>query len=155
MTRILRPTALLFALSILPGLAAAAGLVLHDPWVREAPPMASMLAGYVTIENTGAKAEAIVSASSPAFGDVEIHRTIIKDGMARMIKQDRLVIPAHGKMVLAPGGYHLMMMMPKRPLHAGDTVEVTLSLENGQKITTTMPVRKANDGDGMHMNMPH
>lgn len=155
MTRILRPTALLFALSILPGLAAAAGLVLHDPWVREAPPMASMLAGYVTIENTGAKAEAIVSASSPAFGDVEIHRTMIKDGMARMIKQDRLVIPAHGKMVLAPGGYHLMMMMPKRPLHAGDKVEVTLTLENGQKITTTMPVRKANDGDGMHMNMPH
>ena len=69
------------------------------------------------IANPGPKI-IIVGASSPQFEMVEIHRTEIVDGMARMIPQDRLPVPAGGSVTLEPGGLHLMLIQAKQPLQA-------------------------------------
>jgi len=140
----------LLALTAAPALAAA-GLSAHEPWVREAPPMARMLAGYVTLKNATGQPVTITGAESPAFGAVELHRSVIKNGVAHMIKQDHVTVPAHGKFSFEPGGYHLMLMQPKHPLKAGDNVKMTLRLKDGRTLSFTMPVRKANGG-AMHMN---
>lgn len=148
---------LLLGLISLPAMAGE-DLVVHNPWVREPPPMARMLAGYVTLENKTGHAIKIIGASSPAFGAVEMHRSVIKNGMAEMIKQDHVTVPAHGSFSFSPGHYHLMLMRPKRALKAGDTVRMTLRSAHGLRLSFEMPVRKAGAGEGgmpMPMNMKH
>lgn len=145
----------LLALAAAPAMAAE-GLTAHQAWVREAPPMARMLAGYVTLKNSTGHPMKITGAESPAFASVEMHRSIIKNGVAHMIKQDHVTIPANGKFSFEPGGYHLMLMQPKHALKAGDSVKMTLRLDDGRTLSFDMPVRKAGAGEGaMHMQMKH
>ena len=118
-----------------------------DAWVREAPPNASMLAGYVTITNNSDQERILKSAKSKQFKMVEIHKTIVEDGVAKMRRQDDLPIPAGASLVLEPGSYHLMLMRPNSPLKANDEVTVTVSLQSGddvKEIDIIMPVKKPN-----------
>lgn len=128
--------------------AAATTVVVKNPWIREAPPAASAMAGYMVLENSGATVQALTGATSTAFDDVMAHRTVIKNGMASMVHVAKVEIPAHGKLVFAPGGYHLMLMQPKRALHVGDKVKITLEFANGSKLPVEYTVRKtAPDGN--------
>lgn len=114
-------------------------------WVREAPPNASMMAGYVTILNNSDQNRIITSAKSKQFSMVEIHKTIIEDGVSKMRRQNDLPIPAGGSIELKPGSYHLMLMGPKSALQANDEVTVTLGLKQGdqiEEVDITMPVQK-------------
>jgi copper(I)-binding protein len=100
-------------------------------WIREAPPGMSMMAGYLNIRNNGDKDVAILSATSAAFMDIEMHKTKITDKTARMIKQERLLIPKGGGIELSPGGFHLMLMMPIKPLKEGDKVDIKFKRDAG------------------------
>ncbi|MEJ2114609.1 MAG: copper chaperone PCu(A)C [Gammaproteobacteria bacterium] len=120
-------------------------------WVREAPPNASAMAGYVTITNNSKQDHILTFAKSKQFNAVEIHRTIIKDGVAKMRRQDDLPIPAGGSLELKPGSYHLMLMSPKTTFKANDeiTVTVCLKLDDDPKaeikeVDIVMPIQKAN-----------
>jgi copper(I)-binding protein len=46
--------------------------------------------------------------------------------MMKMIKQDFMPIPAHGKLTLKPGGWHIMMIQPKKVPKEGDSVVIKL-----------------------------
>lgn len=123
----------------------------EDAWIREAPPNASMLAGYVTITNNSDQERILTSAKSKQFKMVEIHKTIVEDGVAKMRRQDDLAIPAGGSLVLEPGSYHLMLMHPTEQLKANDQVTVTVKLKSAEPANTeideidiVMPVKKPN-----------
>jgi copper(I)-binding protein len=123
--------------------AAAAGPVtVQNPWIREAPPTASALAGYMVLVNPGDNPHTLVNTTSADFGNIMAHRTVVENGMARMIHAGKLEVPAHGKLTFAPGGYHLMLMQPKRALHAGDEVNITLEFADGSKLPVAFTVRK-------------
>ncbi len=141
----------LSALLLMSGTAAAAGPGLHvvDPWVREAPPGMTVLAAFMMLRNDSGQTQRVVGVSSPQFGHVEMHRSVVRNGVARMLKQKRLEVPAHGALTLAPGGYHLMLFDPTTALHAGDKVKLTLHLDNGTEVPVTAVVRKGPMG-GMH-----
>ncbi len=48
---------------------------------------------------------------------------------------DRIIVPAQGSVVLAPGGYHIMMMGLVEPLTVGSALNVTLTFEvSGDKV---------------------
>ena len=118
-----------------------------DAWVREAPPNASMMAGYVTIKNNSNQERILTFAKSNQFNMVEIHRTIVEDGVAKMRQQDDLPIPAGGSLELKPGSYHLMLIGPKSALKATDEVTVTVCLkldDDIKEIDIIMPVKKPN-----------
>lgn len=120
-------------------------LNVHDAWVRAAPPNATAMAGYLTINNPSQLDYTLISANSPQFNKVEFHRTVITDGVARMRRQDELNIPAGNSLTLKPGDFHLMLLTPKAPLHIDDQVSVTLSIKNSdgiEEIMITMPVKK-------------
>lgn len=121
--------------------ALADGLMVLDPWIREAPPTAPALGGFMVVHNHSDREQAIVGASSPAFGQVELHRTVADGGVMRMVHQERIAIPAQGQVVLEPGGYHLMLMQPRQPLKAGDTVAVTLRFDDGGSAAVNYAVR--------------
>ncbi|RRQ20861.1 copper chaperone PCu(A)C [Thiohalobacter thiocyanaticus] len=146
----------LFLLCLLgPGPALAADLQVEDPWVRAGPPTARVMAGYMTLHNPGASDREIVRVTSPAFERVELHLSRVEDGMARMIPQDALRIPAHGSLELAPGGYHLMLFNPAAPLQPGDKVELTLQDAAGNRLQVSVPVRLPTDGDAGHSHHHH
>lgn len=134
---------------------AGEGVMAENAWIREAPPGASALAGYLTLHNHGDKERSIVGAGSPAFGNVMLHRTEMEKGMAKMVHQKRVNIPAGKSVTFKPNDYHLMMMKPKHALKAGDKVEVTLEFKNGESLTVTHVVRGGNDNMGNMGGMGH
>ena len=136
--------------SVCIGAAHAETLNITEAWVREAPPTSAVNAAYMHIANPGAKEQVITGASSPQFDTVEIHRTEIVDGMARMLPQERLVIPANGSVSLEPNGLHLMLIQAKQPLQAGEHVEINLSLDGGATQKVDAEVRP-----GMAEGMDH
>jgi copper(I)-binding protein len=134
------------------------GIMIHDQWVREAPPNAKMLAGYFSIMNMSKQDRILIGASSPQFKKVELHRSIMEGGMAKMVAQKKVEIPAGQTVKFEPGSYHLMLMHPVKPLKAGDTVELTLKFSNGDTMKFNSTVKKGKGGGGhehmhMHMNM--
>lgn len=142
--------AILLPLCTSSALTAESTLSVRDAWIREAPPAASVLAGYMVIENQGAESRELITAESAAFRAIELHRSVVEGGVARMARQDTLSIPAGGKLALQPGGYHLMLMAPQKPLRAGDEATVTLGFDNGERLAVTMRVRKVDGADHQH-----
>lgn len=146
-------TGLLSAL-LFSSLAQAQSLMFHNAWSPEAPPVAPVMAGYVQIDNNGDQDIAITGASCPDFNKVEIHDMKHQDGMMRMIKQDKLVIPAGKQVDLAPGGLHMMLMKPKHPIKNGDKLPVTFQLDNGETAEVNFVV-KARSMQTQHNGMQH
>ena len=154
--RSLFPALSLFLLLMPAVFAARAGeLQVEDPWVRAGPPTARVMAGYLTLHNHGETAREIVRVTSPAFARVEMHLSRIEDGMARMIPQDTLRIPAGGKLELAPGGYHLMLFEPAAPLQLDDEVELTLQAGDGATLSVSAVVRMPGEPNGDHSHHNH
>ncbi len=119
----------------------AADVIVDDPWVAEPPPGARVAGAFMGLENASAQARTLVGVNSPSAERVEIHRTVFKEGMARMLPQDKLIIPAHAKITLKPGDYHLMLIRPQ-PLRIGDRVELNLELDDGTHIPVIAAVRE-------------
>lgn len=122
------------------------GIHIKDAWVKAAPPGVKVLAAYMEINNSGDKPQVITGVSSPAFGSVEIHRSVIHNNMAHMEHLKELAIPAKGSAVLQQGGLHLMLMEAKKPLRSGDKVDMTFTLGSGEKIAVTAEVRSGKMG---------
>lgn len=148
-------SAFVFALSVAATtLQAAEPLNVSGAWVREGPPNTAVLAAYMRIGNPSPADIVIVAANSPQFERVEIHRTEIQDGIARMLRQDRLVVPAGGGVDLAPGGLHIMLIQALQPLAPGAWVEIDLQLSNGGRQQISAEVRPGT-ADGMDHNHHH
>lgn len=71
-----------------------------------------MAAGYLEISNRSATAIRIDRVASPEYGSVEMHETVIEDGIARMRDIPVLDIAAGETVVFERGGKHLMLMQP-------------------------------------------
>lgn len=100
-------------------------VVLDEAWVRAAPQGAPM-AGYFRIHNGTAAVLSCDRASSPDFGAIEIHRSLIEDGMSRMLRDQVLEVAPGAEGRAEPGGLHLMLFRPQRPLVPGDQSRITL-----------------------------
>lgn len=110
---------------------AASDLVITDPASRATPAGAPTGIGYMTIANKGEVPDRLVSASSPLADHVEIHEMSVANGIMTMHPvPGGLAVPAHGSVTLKPGSYHLMLIGPKQPFKAGDTIPVTLTFEH-------------------------
>jgi copper(I)-binding protein len=110
---------------------AADTLMITNAWIREAPPGAPMLAGYLCLNNTADTPVTLVGVESPVFEYIMMHRTETVDGMARMLHQDQVVVAAGTRVCFEPGGLHLMMPAPEQRLVAGDQLELNLQFADG------------------------
>jgi protein SCO1/2 len=113
-----------------------------DAWIRETPPGITMMAGYMALRNNTSRSQVLVAASSSAFETVMIHRTIVKDGMAGMVHASQIELKPNASLIFAPGGYHLMLMNPKRTLRTGDPVVINLEFRGGLVLPAAFEVRK-------------
>jgi len=94
-------------------------------------PGVAMMAGYLTLTNAGTATIELRGASSDAFDRIEIHRTIVEDGQARMEPVDAIAIDPGERLRLEPGGLHLMMFRPQRVPQVGDTMSIVLHTDSG------------------------
>ncbi|GHH51305.1 copper chaperone PCu(A)C [[Pseudomonas] boreopolis] len=113
-------------------------------WIRlPANAAMPMSAGFGRFANACKAQAEVVSASSPAFGDVSLHETTQVDGVSRMREVEALPLPAGGKAELRPGGLHLMLMQAKQPLREGERLPVAFKLRDGREVLGELEVRKA------------
>ena len=135
----------LFAVLLLPLTATARDCApqVKDGWIRLLPGGMPMQAGFGRIENRCAMPATLVSASSAAYASVELHESRVVDGVNRMRAVPELRIAPEGAAVLQPGGLHLMLMRPLRPLAEGDVARLRLVLADGRRVFAEFPVRRA------------
>lgn len=119
----------------------------ESAWIRLLPGELPA-AGYLVLRNDADTSRKLVSADSTDFGHVMLHQSVQSSGMSHMRHVMGIDIPAHGTATLAPGGYHLMLMQPKRALKVGQTVTVVLHFADGATQSVAFAVKPANADGG-------
>jgi periplasmic copper chaperone A len=128
-------------------------LKITGAWAKAMLPGQPVGGGYLTIENAGAEADRLVSATTDATPDLQIHEMKMEGDVMKMRQlADGLEIPAGGKVELKPGGYHLMFMAMKEPLKQGGMVKVTLKFEKAGEVEVALPVEAADAMGPGHMH---
>jgi len=130
---------ILIILALLCPASAFAELGISDARIKHLPPSVPVRAGYMTIHNPSQVAVVIDSIYSDAFTSIEIHRSVMQDGMRRMDPVDKLQIAPGASLQLAPGGLHLMML-PLEPTRPGNEIEIILQLDDGSEQPVKMKV---------------
>jgi len=105
----------------------------NNYWLRAAPPNAMMQAAYGELTNNTNGDLVLTNAYSPAFGMTEIHKTVITDGVARMIHQGELIIKKGAKLNFQPGGLHIMLMHPIIKFQQGDRIKINFIYQQNDK----------------------
>lgn len=121
-----------------------AELDIKNAVVPEAPPTAKVLTAYMQLHNPADTLQTVVSISSAQFERIEMHRTEIADGIAKMKPVEHIRIPAGESAELKEGGMHLMMYRPDSRYRAGDCVELVLHFANNstQRIRASVEKRQ-------------
>jgi hypothetical protein len=144
-----RQVVLAFVLAALPAVALAAGAAspvgqpplpdvhAQTPWFRYLLPNLPA-AGYMVLRNTGNGTAILTGASSPDCGSLMLHQSHEESGTSRMSMVSDITVPAHGSVVFAAGGYHLMCMEPK--LKVGQRVPFALHFKDGSVLLLVAPV---------------
>jgi len=118
-----------------------------------APPPGGMAAAYFTITDTGAP-DRLVAVRAPDFRSVSLEKyDKAGDGAESMVGIHKPVtITATTRLVLQPGGDHVMLMNATRALHRGDRVVLRLTFAHAGSVTLQVPV-VADTGPSMGGNM--
>lgn len=84
----------------------------------------------------------LVGVSTPAAGVAEVHQMKMQGDVMRMRAVPTLELPRGEKVVLSPGGYHVMLMELKTSLVPGSTVPMTLTFKDasGKRSTQKLNV---------------
>ena len=118
----------------------ASQLRVENGWVAEIPPVLKVTAALMVLHNDGTTPRYLVGASSPATESIEVHKSIVVDDLAKMVRQMELEIPAGGSLSFDnQSGYHLMLYGVEG-LKAGQTLPITLEFKDGSELTTEFNV---------------
>ncbi|CAG1008035.1 hypothetical protein BURK2_03684 [Burkholderiales bacterium] len=145
-------TACVFSLCLL-SVPALAQVAVEAPWVRGTVEGQKATGAFMDLK--AEKDLKLLGASSPAAKTVEIHAMEMKEGVMKMFAVPKLDLPAGKTVRLAPGGYHIMLIGLVEPLKNGQSVPLTLTLEDATKKTQTVEVKAEVRGLGMPMGHKH
>ncbi len=117
-------------------------LTLSEIWARTTPPTAKTGAVYFVINNAGQTDDLLLGMSAGVSNKTEIHSSKMDGGIMKMQQVGKVVVPAGGKAVLQPGGFHIMLRGLHGPLKQGDSFPLTLTFKNTGKVTIEVKVMK-------------
>jgi periplasmic copper chaperone A len=152
-----------FAAAPLMGLFAAAAVAqatdvqITSAWARATPGGAQTAAAYVSLEAPAG--DKLTGASTPAAQKAEIHEMSMDNGVMKMRPVDGVDLPPGEKVMLKPGGYHIMLTGLAKPLVEGESFPLTLDFAKAGARQVTVSVQKVGamgpgEASGGNMNMP-
>ena len=86
---------------------------------------------FMTVKSAGAAR--LVAVRTPVAASASLHQMQMQGQTMSMHEVDGVDLPAGQEVRLGPGGYHVMLFGLKQQLKAGDSVPLTLVLENDAK----------------------
>lgn len=120
----------------------------RDGWVRWLPGNLPA-GGYLTLINSSDQPISMISAASPDYALVSMHRSRTTAGVSQMVPVDKITVAAHSTVEFGAQGYHLMLERPTRALRPGGQVSVTLKFIGSPAVTATLAVREPGAGGEM------
>ena len=124
------------------GNAGAQGITVQDAWIRGIPPSATTTAAFMTIHNTGSEEAVLKSAGCDIAETVQIHTMEQVGEIMKMKEVSELRIPADGQAILAPKGYHIMLIGLVRPINEGETIPLSLNFTDRATVVIDAVVKK-------------
>ncbi|MCI7014417.1 MAG: copper chaperone PCu(A)C [Campylobacter sp.] len=118
-----------------------ADIEIERAYARASIPNVPNSAAFFVIKNNSDKDIAITSANSDVAEKNELHTHIKENKMMKMMKIEKLVVPAKSSLELKSGGDHVMLMGLKKELKAGDEINLELSFSDGDKKNIKVPVK--------------
>jgi len=93
--------------------------------------------------NMSGKPADLTGVKTEAFGMAMLHQTQSNGSTSKMVMVEKATIPANGTLKFAPGGYHVTLENPKRPVEVGTSIPLTLSTSGGETVTSECAVKNA------------
>lgn len=118
---------------------ALAEVTATDAWVRGTVPAQKSTGAFMTLHST--EYARIVEVRTPLAKTAEIHASEMQGGVMQMHAMDDFLLLPGKRVELKPGGYHIMLMGLSKPLAAGDTVPLTLLIEESKGKRQTLEVK--------------
>lgn len=95
------------------------------------PPLVDGRMGVAYFSITSNIDDQIVGISSPEAQAIEMHESVLVNGMASMEQRESVDLPAGKTVRFEPGGLHLMVIGPK-PVAANATFPIQIELGSGR-----------------------
>ena len=127
----------------------------HKAWARATPPSTKNAAIYMVLKNNNSANDLLLGVQTPVAKVVELHTVTEEKGMMSMYPVKNISIPAHGTVVLKPGGYHMRLVNLKRQLKVGNHIALTLQFKHAGEIKLKVPVHKSQRDIHEHHEMKH
>lgn len=128
--------------------AAYAEVKVENAWVRATVPNQQATGAFLNL--TSDKDAKLVGASSSVLPNVEIHEMAMENDVMKMRQVTGIDLPAGQTVELKPGGYHIMFMNLADQVKEGDTIPLTLDIENSdgskESLEVQAPVRALTTG---------
>ena len=118
-----------------------ADIEIEGAYARASIPNVPNSAAFFVIKNNSDKDIAITGANSDIAEKNELHTHIKENKMMKMMKIEKLVVPAKSSLELKSGGDHVMLIGLKKELKAGDEISLELSFSDGDKKSIKVPVK--------------
>ena len=117
-------------------------IILSNAWARPSTSQNNNSAIYLDIRNDSDVPHNLVNWSADVANTTELHDSFVDEkGVSKMVKLDKLVMPAKTDSVLKPGSTHIMLLNLKRPLNIGDKFNLILYFDDNTQQTTEVEVK--------------
>ncbi len=135
---------LLAAFAFATASSAFAHVTVSNPWARAT--VAQQQASGVFMDLRSAHDDAqLVGVKTDAASTAEVHEMRMEDNVMKMRAVPSVKLPNGQAVSLKPGGYHIMLMGLKKPLVAGENVDLTLEVVHAdgakESIAVSAPIR--------------
>ncbi len=125
-----------FSMSVLAG-----NLKVEQSFAPASIGAAKSSATYFVIINDTSTDDKLVSASTKAARKAELHNHFMENGVMKMRKVEALDVPAGSRVMLKPGGHHIMLFGLQAPLRDGGSFELQLNFERAGTVTLQVPIK--------------
>jgi hypothetical protein len=116
-----------------------AAVTAADAWIAEPAAGETSAVAYLTVTNPTMYDIYVVSATTSAADKIELRQG--QGSAAKVVSS--ITVSSYGSAELKADGEHLVLVNLKRPLKAGDTVDLTLMTDGGIKLPLSAVVKKA------------
>ncbi len=120
----------------------------EDAWVRATVAGQQATGAFMTV--TASSDSKLLSVQTPVAKVVQIHESTMKNDVMSMHPVEFVALPAGTAITLNPHGYHVMLIDLVGQVKEGDTVPLTLTVENANGEKESIKV----EAQARALNMP-